>query len=58
MDKGSKIFIAGYRGLVGSAILSKLTSLGYFNIRYRTRSELDLTDQRAVNQFFKEEKVE
>ena len=56
MNKDSKIFIAGHRGLVGSAILKNLTAKGYTNTVIRTHSELDLTDTAAVADFFKEEK--
>jgi GDP-L-fucose synthase len=56
MHKGDKIFIAGHRGLVGSAILRKLELEGYSNILLRTRTELDLTNQAAVNRFFAEER--
>jgi GDP-L-fucose synthase len=56
MEKSAKIYIAGHRGMVGSAIVRKLDSEGYNNIIYRTYSELDLTDQVAVNRFFEEEK--
>ncbi len=58
MNKESKIFIAGHRGLVGSAILRKLRSLGYRNLITRTRDELDLRDQAAVDRFFEEERPE
>ena len=56
MQKNSKIFVAGHRGLVGSAIVKNLKQKGYTNIITKTHSELDLTDQNAVAQFFKEEK--
>lgn len=56
IDKSSKIYIAGHRGLVGSAILANLKRRGYYNFILRTRSELDLKDQLAVAQFFEEEK--
>ena len=49
MEKDSKIFVAGHRGLVGSAILNNLRSKGYTNFLLRTHAELDLTDQAAVN---------
>jgi GDP-L-fucose synthase len=52
MDKESKILVSGHRGLVGSAILRKLSAGGYRNTITRTRDELDLTDQQAVNSFF------
>ncbi|AXP80587.1 GDP-L-fucose synthase [Mariniflexile rhizosphaerae] len=56
MDKTSKIYIAGHRGLVGSAILKNLQSKGYNNIVTRTHKELDLTNQVAVETFFSKEK--
>ena len=46
-----KIFVAGHRGMVGSAIVRNLQSKGYTNIIMRTRAELDLTDQQAVDAF-------
>lgn len=58
MHKGSKIFVAGHRGLVGSAITKKLKEKCYQNICTRTRSELDLKDCSAVESFFKKEKPE
>jgi len=56
MDKQSRIFVAGHRGLVGSAIVRNLAARGYANLITQTRSELDLTDQAAVNAFFTEAK--
>jgi GDP-L-fucose synthase len=56
MDKTSKIYIAGHRGMVGSAIYRALESRGYSNIIVRTSKELDLRDQQAVEQFFVSEK--
>ncbi len=56
MDKGAKIYIAGHRGLVGSAFVRKLQAEGYDNLLLRTSSELDLRRQTAVEQFFAEEK--
>ena len=56
MDKNSKIYIAGHRGLVGSAILQKFKDEGYLNLIYKTHDELDLTDQMAVKEFFEQEK--
>jgi len=56
MHKNSKIYIAGHTGLVGSAILKSLKAKGYSNFVFRTMEELDLTDQRAVSDFFKSEK--
>lgn len=58
MEKSSKIYVAGHRGMVGSAIMRKLESIGYENIIVRTHKELDLTNQRAVNEFFRTEKPE
>ncbi len=58
MEKTSKIFIAGHRGLVGSAILRALEKDGYANLIVRTRQELDLLDQRSVSEFFEKEKPE
>ena len=56
LEKTSKIYIAGHRGLVGSAIWNNLQSRGYTNLIGRTHSELDLTDQLAVRRFFDEER--
>lgn len=58
MSKNSKIFLAGHRGLVGSAILENLQNKGYTNIVTRTHKELDLTNQKAVETFFEVEKPE
>jgi len=58
MDKTSKIFIAGHRGMVGSAIFRKLKREGYSNLVTRTSVELDLKDQMAVADFFIKEKPE
>lgn len=58
MIKTSKIYVAGHRGLVGSAILKNLTSKGFSNIVTRTHAELDLTNQQAVADFFAAEKPE
>lgn len=58
MNKDSKIYIAGHRGLVGSAIRRRLERDGYSNLIYRTHKELDLTNQQAVHDFFKAEKPE
>ncbi len=58
MEIGSKIFIAGHRGMVGSAIKRKLEKSGFSNLVYRTSSELDLRNQDAVNDFFKQEQPE
>lgn len=56
MDKNSKIYVAGHRGMVGSAIVRKLSNEGFENIVTRTSSELDLRNQQAVEDFFAEEK--
>lgn len=58
MNKNSKIYIAGHRGLVGSAIVKNLESKGYTNLIYRTHKELDLTNQKDVEKFFESEKPE
>jgi len=58
MDKKSKIYVAGHRGMVGSAIMRKLEHEGYQNIVTRTREELDLINQQAVKEFFEAEKPE
>lgn len=58
MEKNAKIYVAGHRGMVGSAILRRLVNLGYTSIIYRSSSELDLRDQAAVASFFREEKPE
>jgi GDP-L-fucose synthase len=58
VDKNSKIYVAGHKGLVGSAIVRNLIQKGYTKIIGKTHSELDLTDQRAVQAFFKEENPE
>jgi GDP-L-fucose synthase len=58
MEKNSKIYVAGHRGLVGSAIVNNLQSRGYTNIITRTHYELDLCDQSAVSEFFSTEKPE
>jgi GDP-L-fucose synthase len=56
MNKDSRIYIAGHRGLVGSAIHRELIRLGYVNVITRTRDELDLLDATAVDAFFANEK--
>jgi len=58
MEKTSKIFVAGHRGMVGSAIVRKLQAEGYQNLVLKTSSELDLRNQAAVEKFFAEEKPE
>jgi len=58
MEKNSKIFVAGHRGLVGSAIVRTLQNEGFDNLILRTRAELDLTNQQAVEEFFAKEKPE
>ena len=56
MDKSDKIYIAGHRGLVGSAIVRQLEERGFTNLLIRTHEKLDLTNQAAVQTFFKQEK--
>lgn len=58
MNKNSKIYVAGHRGLVGSATVRKLQEKGYNNLVYRTSAELDLRDKPQVDAFFAEEKPE
>jgi len=58
MDKNSRIYVAGHRGLVGSAICRRLCSAGYSNLLVRDRSQLELTNQAAVDAFFAAEKPE
>jgi GDP-L-fucose synthase len=58
MEKSAKIFVAGHRGMVGSAIVRKLQAKGYSNIALRTSKELDLRNQAAVENFFASEKPE
>lgn len=58
VDKNKKIYIAGHTGMVGSAVLRKLQSEGYNNFVLRTSKELDLRNQKAVNEFFEAEKPE
>jgi len=55
MDKNAKIYIAGHRGLVGSALVRNLQAKGYGNLVLRTHAELDLTNQQAVADFFSQE---
>lgn len=58
LESDSKIYIAGHKGLVGSAIVRNLKSKGFNNIIFRTHEELDLTNQSEVKIFFEEEKPE
>src|SRR3989344_1589794 len=58
MEKNSKIYIAGHKGLVGSAILRALKKNGYTNLIYKTHNELDLINQESVEKFFENEKPE
>jgi GDP-L-fucose synthase len=58
MDKGARIYLAGHRGLVGSALLRLLESEGYGNLVLRTSAQLDLRDQGAAAAFFREERPE
>jgi GDP-L-fucose synthase len=56
VDKQAKIYLAGHRGMVGSAIYRQLVDVGYENIVVRTHAELDLTDQASVKQFMEQER--
>src|SRR3989338_7560849 len=58
MEKKSKIYVAGHLGLVGSSIVSMLQKSGFGNLVLKTRVELDLLDQKQVEDFFKKEKPE
>ena len=58
MDKHAKIFVAGHRGMVGSAIVRRLKKEGYANLLTRTRTELNLCNQSAVEEFFHEQRPE
>jgi GDP-L-fucose synthase len=58
MEKNARVYVAGHRGMVGSAILRKLKSEGFTNIIVRASNQVDLRDQSAVNDFFAEEKPE
>ncbi|TMI38986.1 MAG: NAD-dependent epimerase/dehydratase family protein, partial [Betaproteobacteria bacterium] len=56
MKQDSKIYVAGHRGLAGSALVRGLQARGYRNLVTRTHAELDLIDQRAVREFFQRER--
>tara|TARA_B110000971_G_scaffold165051_1_gene169029 strand:- start:21559 stop:22536 length:978 start_codon:yes stop_codon:yes gene_type:complete len=58
MNKDSKIYVAGHRGLVGSALIRQLKKQGYINVVTRTHAELDLANQAEVEDFFNQEKPE
>ncbi|MTI30068.1 NAD-dependent epimerase/dehydratase family protein, partial [Xanthovirga aplysinae] len=58
MDKQARIYIAGHRGMVGSAILRKLKRDGFENLIVRSSTELDLRNSQVVEEFFKNEKPE
>jgi GDP-L-fucose synthase len=58
MNKSARIYVAGHRGLVGSALVSRLAALGFTDIITRSHAELDLTDQAGVIRFFQQEKPE
>ena len=55
MERNDKIYVAGHRGMVGSAIIRKLNAEGFENIIFRTSKELDLRNQQAVFDFFQKE---
>ena len=56
LNKNSKIYLAGHKGLVGSAILRRLKKKGFRNIIYRSKNELDLKNQKKVLNFLKKQK--
>jgi GDP-L-fucose synthase len=58
MDKNAKIYVAGHRGLVGSALVRRLQAEGYSNLVLRSHTELELIDEKAVAEFFEQEKPE
>lgn len=58
MRKDSRIFVAGHRGLVGSAVVRRLRTEGHENLVLRTRQELDLLDQAATRRFYRDERIE
>ncbi|MFM0647661.1 GDP-L-fucose synthase [Paraburkholderia bryophila] len=58
MNQQARIFVAGHRGMVGSALMRKLTAAGYPNVITRSHAELDLTDQAAVQRFFETERID
>ncbi|MFP3246368.1 MAG: NAD-dependent epimerase/dehydratase family protein, partial [Paraburkholderia sp.] len=58
MDRSARIFVAGHRGMVGSALVRRLQADGYTDILTRTHAELDLLDQAAVRRFFASEHVD
>ncbi|WP_417775300.1 GDP-L-fucose synthase [Stutzerimonas xanthomarina] len=58
MNRDARVFVAGHRGMVGSAIVRRLQALGYSNLITRGREDLDLVDQAAVNAFFAENKID
>ena len=58
MNKQARIFVAGHRGMVGSALVRRLAAEGYPNVVTRSRAELDLMDQAAVNRFFEAERID
>ena len=58
MNKSTKIYVAGHKGMVGSSLFRELSSKGYYNLIGKTSKELDLRNQKSVNNFFKKEKPE
>jgi GDP-L-fucose synthase len=58
ISKDAKIYVAGHQGLVGSALVRALSAAGFTNVIGRTKAELDLTDEAAVDAFYKKERPE
>ena len=58
MNKSTKIYVAGHKGMVGSSLFRELSSKGYYNLIGKTSKELDLRNQKSVNNFFEKEKPE
>ena len=58
MDKDTRIFVAGHRGMVGSAVVRALAEKDYRNVVTRSRSQLDLIDQTAVEAFFRDNEID
>jgi len=58
VNKSTKIYVAGHKGMVGSSLFRELSSKGYYNLIGKTSKELDLRNQKSVNNFFEKEKPE